>query len=527
MRHRGHLRTVLGWILWYAVTAGVAPTPVAFGHGPEPFRGEASWDPSYVTPKSSEARVLTTGPSVRVALNFSTFRPGQPLAVGLSITGPTGSAADLLIGAILPGGNSVVLFSRSGAVTFTGPTTNLSALPVETVPSNFSLNNPGWLFVTLPLDIPTGRYLVFAALLQQGTLANNQLAVLATDTKTFTVSTNPDGAQPILQSPFAGQYPIINPFDHSYPMAYVNTNGVVTYYWGEQLTTAPYPQSDPTKSLSSDLNHAGWDFRLPEGTPLFAAGDGTIALAGSPGPSFCPPLNTTVDSRHIHIDHIAPNGKHFVSVYEHVGRIEVQIGQQVVVGQPIGLSGNTGCSSSPHLHFQVNATTFASPIDPYGWDGSFADPWAVSSGGVPSVWLWRSGREPTVFWETNREPNPSGSTAKVTITAWRWMGVNDARNPNNEFVEITLDPRYVTTLTFDMTGFVLRNNDDDEFTFPTGFQLRVGRPVRIYTGPGVATETELYWGLDAGVWDNTSDCARLVYPTGGSYSFRNTTLPCR
>ena len=37
------------------------------------------------------------------------------------------------------------------------------------------------------------------------------------------------------------------------------------------------------------------------------------------------------------------------------------------------------------------------------------------------------------------------------------MGVNDAQNPNNEFMEITLDPRYVTTPSFDMTGFVLHH----------------------------------------------------------------------
>ncbi|HMH52681.1 MAG TPA: hypothetical protein VK548_20755 [Candidatus Acidoferrum sp.] len=56
--------------------------------------------------------------------------------------------------------------------------------------------------------------------------------------------------------------------------------------------------------------------------------------------------------------------------------------------------------------------------------------------------------------------------------------------------------------------------------------MRVGQSVRVYTGPGVATDTELYWGRDASVWDNTSGCVRLVYPTGGSYSLRNATVPC-
>ena len=114
----------------------------------------------------------------------------------------------------------------------------------------------------------------------------------------------------------------------------------------------------------------------------------------------------------------------------------------------------------------------------------------------------------------------------MTITVFRWMGANDAENPNNEFVEITLDGRYVTTPTFDMTGFTLRNNRGDVFTFPPGFQMRVGQSVRVYTGPGVRTDTELFWGLGAGVWDNTRDCARLIYPTGGSYFLGNASGTC-
>lgn len=142
------------------------------------------------------------------------------------------------------------------------------------------------------------------------------------------------------------------------------------------------------------------------------------------------------------------------------------------------------------------------------------------------MWLWRDGGAPTIFRGIHLVPNPSGSTAKVTLTAWRWMGVDDVQNPNNEFVEITLDPRYVTTPTFDMTGFVLRNNGGDAFTFPVGFQMQVGRSVRIYTGPGVSTLTELYWGLGEGVWGNVSDCARLVYPTGGAYRLSNASGSC-
>lgn len=221
----------------------------AVGHGPEPFRGEASWDGSY-EPSSATARPDSpTGPSARVALNFSRLRPGQVLAVGFNVQGLPGAAADLLLGAMFPDGRTVVLFSRLGAVTYTGPATNLGVLPVEAVPPGFSLNNPGFLQVPLPSTIPAGNYLIFAALLQQGALASNQLVVLAADSKTLTLSADPpNGAQPILQSPFAGQYRIASPFDHSYPTQFINTNGVVMHYWGEQIATGAFPKSDPTKS---------------------------------------------------------------------------------------------------------------------------------------------------------------------------------------------------------------------------------------------------------------------------------------
>ena len=61
------------------------------------------------------------------------------------------------------------------------------------------------------------------------------------------------------------------------------------------------------------------------------------------------------------------------------------------------------------------------------------------------------------------------------------------------------------------------------FTFPDGFLIQVDRPVRVFTGPGANTDTELFWGLGGGVWANTQDCARLGYPGGGAY--RLATVP--
>lgn len=116
--------------------------------------------------------------------------------------------------------------------------------------------------------------------------------------------------------------------------------------------------------------------------------------------------------------------------------------------------------------------------------------------------------------------------APGALTAWSWMGKDDAHNPNNEFVGITLDPRFAATSSCDLSGFTLRNNRGDVFSFPAGFRIQVGQPVLVYTGPGVSTDTVLFWGLGAGVWDNARECARLVYAGGGAYSLGNASGAC-
>lgn len=53
------------------------------------------------------------------------------------------------------------------------------------------------------------------------------------------------------------------------------------------------------------------------------------------------------------------------SQYAHLSRIDVKIGQVVATGQHIALSGNTGNSSGPHLHFEIRTTAnYGSAIDP-------------------------------------------------------------------------------------------------------------------------------------------------------------------
>lgn len=84
------------------------------------------------------------------------------------------------------------------------------------------------------------------------------------------------------------------------------------------------------------------DLSTPIGTPVMAAADGLVIVARSYG------YNGGY-GEYIAIDH--PNGTQ--TVYAHLSNVYVTSGMEVVQGQTIGLSGDSGRSTGPHLHFEV------------------------------------------------------------------------------------------------------------------------------------------------------------------------------
>ena len=85
--------------------------------------------------------------------------------------------------------------------------------------------------------------------------------------------------------------------------------------------------------------HKGIDINLHKGDPIVAAFDGMVRIAHAKGA-----YGNVVIIRHY-------NG--LETVYAHLSKIKVKPGQVVLAGQLIGLGGNTGRSSGPHLHFEV------------------------------------------------------------------------------------------------------------------------------------------------------------------------------
>jgi murein DD-endopeptidase MepM/ murein hydrolase activator NlpD len=118
--------------------------------------------------------------------------------------------------------------------------------------------------------------------------------------------------------------------------------------------------------------HNGWDYALANETVL-AAAPGTVTLAGED------PLNLGFGNV-VLIDH----GNGFVTRYAHLSQVQVSVGQQVARGAQIAISGNTGNSTGPHLHFGVYLASDWEPVDPYGWTGAGDDPWGYDAG---DLWL--------------------------------------------------------------------------------------------------------------------------------------------
>lgn len=85
--------------------------------------------------------------------------------------------------------------------------------------------------------------------------------------------------------------------------------------------------------------HRGVDFSMPVGTPVLAVGDGEVVVAERDSEA-----GNFVAVRH---------GRQYTTRYMHMNRLLVKPGQKIKRGDRIGLSGNTGRSTGPHLHYEL------------------------------------------------------------------------------------------------------------------------------------------------------------------------------
>ena len=86
--------------------------------------------------------------------------------------------------------------------------------------------------------------------------------------------------------------------------------------------------------------HTGIDFTAPTGTPIYATGNGRVALVE---------LGARGYGNHVVLNH----GFGYQTLYGHMSRVKVRPGQKIMRGQLLGYVGNTGLSAAPHLHYEV------------------------------------------------------------------------------------------------------------------------------------------------------------------------------
>ena len=143
-------------------------------------------------------------------------------------------------------------------------------------------------------------------------------------------------------------YPVpwaMSPYDHFYfarPIAADQVNSPVPDYRYGGVFFAP------------NIVHTGVDITAPEGTPIMAAGRGTVVWVGwglfteTPG-NESDPYGIAVAIRH----DFGYNDQQLYTAYAHMSEAIATVGQHVETGEVIGLVGATGATTGPHLHFEV------------------------------------------------------------------------------------------------------------------------------------------------------------------------------
>jgi len=116
---------------------------------------------------------------------------------------------------------------------------------------------------------------------------------------------------------------------------------------GGRLSSTFGRRNRPTKGASS--NHQGVDWAVAKGTTVMASSGGVVTKAGwAKGYGYV-----------VYIKH--PDGKE--TRYGHLSKVLVSVGQNVKQGEKIALSGNSGVSTGPHLHFEIRVNgTAVNPL---------------------------------------------------------------------------------------------------------------------------------------------------------------------
>ena len=120
----------------------------------------------------------------------------------------------------------------------------------------------------------------------------------------------------------------------------------ITPTWGT-LSSGQGWRIDPLRPTMWE-HHWGIDIAAAAGTPVLVSAPGIVVFTGWYGGY----------GRTIYVDH----GSGWATLYGHLSRIDVQVGEPLQRGDTIGAVGSNGRSTGPHLHFEIRHNN--QPVDP-------------------------------------------------------------------------------------------------------------------------------------------------------------------
>jgi murein DD-endopeptidase MepM/ murein hydrolase activator NlpD len=158
-------------------------------------------------------------------------------------------------------------------------------------------------------------------------------------------------------------YPVpwaVSSYDHFY---FTRPNPANQVNW-------PLPDYRYGGIFFGDEVHTGVDIDAVLGSPVLAAGPGTVVWAGGGFYTGLPNNGTDPYGFAVSIRHdFGYEGQPLFTVYAHMSRVDVTVGQHVETGEQLGLVGETGNATGPHLHFEVRLgyNLFHHTLNPELW----------------------------------------------------------------------------------------------------------------------------------------------------------------
>ena len=226
---------------------------------------------------------------------------------------------------------------------------------------------------------------------------------------------------PFLRPPFADTYRVTSYFDHQFPT--YTWDDTIVIYTGDQASAIDgildrlptfrggYWLPDAFRHVYYD-GHNGIDYGTDAGTTILAVAPGEVVFADTVPSSCDSPL------QYVCLKH----ENDYRTFYLHLEGILVQEGAWVEAGDPVGISGNSGCSMAAHLHFAVEHS--GKNTDPYGWQPIDRPDPLIEYSSEQATWLWLPDEPPQPTGVLTHPPENTRTNGDVHV-----VFVPDADSP--------------------------------------------------------------------------------------------------